>query len=161
MIRRVSLFLTLAVAICLAFTVVAQQHEHEAKAEAGFDKTIMQQVWDAWGTLDPANPAKFYSHEPNHTFYDVAPLQYHSWAEYENGVKPLLAGWKSMKPTVNYDGMIHSESPTMTWTTSTVDMDVVTEDGKDQHMKVRWTAIWHKHGNQWLIAHEHVSAPMQ
>lgn len=161
MTRRVCMSLLLAVASCLTMSLAAQEHGHTTKAKSTFDKAIMQQVWDAWDTLDPANAAKFYSHEPNHTFYDVAPLQYHNWSEYENGAKSVLAGWKSLKSKVNYDGMIHSESPTMTWTTSTVDMDTVTKDGKTQKITVRWTAIWHKHGNQWLIAHEHVSVPMQ
>ncbi len=161
MTRRVCLSLVLAVASCLSLSLAAQEHEHATKAKSSFDKAIMQQVWDAWDTLDTANPAKFYSHEPNHTFYDVAPLQYHNWPEYEKGAKSVLAEWKSLKSKVNYDGMIHSESPTMTWTTSTVDMDIVTKDGKNQKLTVRWTAIWHKHGNEWMIAHEHVSVPMQ
>ncbi len=158
--NRVCLFLALAVAVSLSVAALAQEHEHGA-AKSTFDKAIMQKVWDAWDTLDLANPAKFYSHETNHIFYDVAPLQYHSWSEYEAGAKPLLASWKSLKSKVNYDGMIHPESPNMVWTTSTVDMDIVTKDGKNQKMTVRWTAIWHKHGDAWMIAHEHVSAPMQ
>ena len=161
MTRRICFAFVLVFAICVSPSLPAQEHEPAAKNESTFDKAIMQQVWDAWGTLAPANPAKFYRHEPNHIFYDVAPLQYHNWSEYENGAKSVLAEWKSMKPKVNYDGVIHSESPTMTWTTSTVDMEVVTKDGKNQKVTVRWTAIWHKHGNQWLIAHEHVSVPMQ
>lgn len=161
MTRRVCISFVLAVASCLTLSLAAQEHGHATKAKSTFDKAIMQQVWDAWDTLDPANAEKFYTHEPNHTFYDVAPLQYHNWSEYENGVKSVLAGWKSLKSKVNYDGMIHSESPAMTWTTSTVDMETVTKDGKSQKMTVRWTAIWHKHGNQWMIAHEHVSVPMQ
>ena len=161
MTRRACLPLVLVFSTCLSLSLIAQEHEHAATATSGFDKAILQQVWDAWDTLDPANPAKFYSHEANHIFYDVAPLQYHNWSEYENGVKKVFADWKSLKSKVNYDGMIRSESPTMTWTTSTVDMDVVTKDGKNQKMTARWTAIWHKHGNQWLIAHEHVSLPLQ
>lgn len=153
--------LALAFTIFISLSATAQEHEHVTKTKSTFDKAIMQQVWDAWDTLDPANPAKFYSHEPNHIFYDVAPLQYHNWSEYENGARKVFADWKSLKSKVNYDGMIRSESPTMTWTTSTVDMEVVTKDGKTQKMTARWTAIWHKHGNQWLIAHEHVSVPMQ
>ncbi len=161
MTRRACLPLVLVFATCVSLSLSAQQHEQATKTKSTFDKAIMQQVWDAWDTLDPANPAKFYSHEPNHIFYDVAPLQYHSWSEYESGVKNVFAGWKSLKSKVNYDGIIRSESPAMTWTTSTVDMDVVTKDGKTQKMTARWTAIWHKHGNQWLIAHEHVSLPQQ
>lgn len=160
MTRRVCLLLILVISVSL----VAVAQDHHANMPAGksdFDKAILQKVWDAWSTLDPANSSKFYSHEPDHVFYDVAPLQYHSWAEYEAGVKPLLAGWKSMRAKVNYDGIVHAESPNMVWSATTVEMDVVTKEGKSKKMTARWTAIWHKHGNHWMIAHEHVSVPMQ
>jgi hypothetical protein len=32
------------------------------------DKAYMQKIWDAWGTLDPANVANFYASGP-HTFF--------------------------------------------------------------------------------------------
>jgi hypothetical protein len=162
MARRVCLFLILAVGVSL--TALAQEHKDHAPArdaKSRFDKAMLQKVWDAWCTLDPKNPAKYYSHEPNHPFYDIAPLKYNDWAEYEAGVKPVLAQWKSAKCKVNYDGIIHSETPTMAWSASTVDLDYVTQDGKTGKMTLRWTAIWHKHGNDWIIAHDHTSAPMQ
>lgn len=164
MTRRVCLFLALAVAVCLSSTVIAQEHDHHGAAPAGkstFDKAMLQKVWDAWCTLDPKNPAKFYSHEPNHPFYDIAPLKYNSWSEYESGVKNVIGDWKSAKAKVNYDGIIHQESPTTAWSASTVDLEWVDKDGKDQKATVRWTAIWHKHGNDWMIAHDHTSVPMQ
>ncbi len=163
MTRRVCLFLILAVAVSLTTAAVSQEHkDHVATpAKSGFDKAIMQKVWDAWCTLDPKNPAKYYSHEPNHTFYDIAPLKYDNWAEYEEGVKKVIGDWKSAKAKVNYDGMIHSETPNMTWTATTVEMEWVDKDGKGQKGTVRWTAIWHKHGKDWMIAHEHVSMPIQ
>jgi ketosteroid isomerase-like protein len=157
--RRVCLFLILAVAVSL--TAIAQEHHAAAPAaESTFDKAIMQKVWDAWCTLDVKNPAKFYSHEPNHPFYDIAPLKYGSWSEYESGVKNVIGDWKSAKAKVNYDGMVRQESPTMAWTASTVDLEYVDKDGKTQKATLRWTAIWHKHGADWMIAHDHTSAPM-
>ena len=160
MMRRLSLLLIFAVAVTVCG--FAQEHEHESAAmKSGFDKAIMQQVWDAWATLNPANPAKFYGKEKAHVFYDVAPVKYQGWAEYEAGVKPMLASWKSMKAKVNYDGQIREETPNMVWTATTVDLEYVDKDGKEMKAPVRWTAIWHKHGANWVIAHEHVSVPMQ
>ena len=162
MTSRVCLFLVLAIAVCFSTTAIAQ--EHHAAAPAGrstFDKAMLQKVWDAWCTLDPRNPAKFYSHEPNHPFYDIAPIKYDNWSEYESGVKNVIGDWKSAKAKVNYDGIIHQESPTTVWSASTVDFEWVDKDGKDQKATVRWTAIWHKHGNNWMIAHDHTSVPMQ
>lgn len=161
--RRFCLLFVVALVLNLSLCAVAQEKEsHEmAPAKSSFDKAVLQKVWDGWCTLDPANVAKYYGKEKAHVFYDVSPLQYHGWAEYEAGVKPLLAQWKSAKCKVNYDGQIREETPNMAWSASTVDMDVVTKEGKEQKMTVRWTTIWHKHGANWVIAHEHVSAPMQ
>ncbi len=163
MIRRVCLFLILAVAVNLSICAIAQEHEHNeaAPAKANFDKAVMQQVWDAWCTLDPANSGKFYGKEKSHVFYDITPLQYHGWAEYEAGVKPVLAQWKSAKCKVNYDGQIREESPMMAWSASTVTLDAIKQDGKPEKLTVRWTAIWHKHGANWVIAHDHTSVPIQ
>lgn len=162
MARRLCLSLICGFALTFPLTIVAQQQGHpmDTPAKASFDKAILQQVWDAWCTLDPANVAKYYGKEKDHVFYDITPLQYHGWAEYEAGVKPVLAQWKSGKCKVNYDGQIRQESPTVAWSASTVDMDVVTKEGKAQKMTVRWTAIWHRHGANWIIAHDHTSAPL-
>jgi len=154
MMRRFGLF---ALVVAISLSASAQQKTAASK----FDKTIMQTVWDAWCTLDPANPAKYYDKNKADIFYDIAPLQYHGWSEYEVGVKPVLAQWKSGKCKVNYDGTVRQESPTMAWTSSTVNLDAVKQDGSPDKMIFRWTAIWHKHGSQWLITHEHVSVPAQ
>ncbi len=50
------------------------------------DKAYLQKIWDGWSTLDPANVAKYYATGP-HTFFDIAPLKYNSWDEYEKGAK--------------------------------------------------------------------------
>src|SRR5260370_788678 len=71
------------------------------------DKALMQKIWDGWSTLDPANVAKYYAPGP-HTYFDIAPLKYGSWDEYEKGVKNVLAGYKAAKCSVNDDADIHS-----------------------------------------------------
>ena len=153
--------LVVVFAVALSIAAVAQEHEHAAPSPSTFDKAVMQQVWDAWCTLNPANAAKFYGKEKSHVFYDIAPLQYHGWAEYETGVKPVLAQWKSATCKVNYDGQIREESPMMAWTATTVNLDAIKQDGKPEKLVVRWTAIWHKHGANWVIAHDHTSVPAQ
>jgi ketosteroid isomerase-like protein len=35
------------------------------------------------------------------------------------------------------------------------------KSGKRDLGAFRWTVIWQKEGGQWLIVHEHVSAPLQ
>jgi len=35
-----------------------------------------------------------------------------------------------------------------------------TKDGKATEAEVRYTGIWEKRGANWLLVHEHLSAPM-
>jgi ketosteroid isomerase-like protein len=35
-----------------------------------------------------------------------------------------------------------------------------TKDGKSAEAEVRYTGIWEKRGTNWVLVHEHLSAPM-
>ncbi len=124
-----------AVVLCvltLTLSTLAQPSNAAAKKSnpPAPDKAYLQKIWDGWSTLDPANVAKYYASGP-HVFFDIAPLKYGSWDEYEKGVKNVLAGYKSAKFTVNDDATF------------------------------RWTMIFENQDGKWLIIHEHVSAPLQ
>ncbi|HEY6372084.1 MAG TPA: nuclear transport factor 2 family protein [Candidatus Sulfotelmatobacter sp.] len=123
------------------------------------DKALLQKVWDGWSTLDPANVAKYYATGP-HTFFDIAPLKYNSWEEYENGVKGVLAGYKSAKFTVNDDAAIHPQGD-LVWATASVKEEMTTKAGKVEMGTFRWTVFFENADGKWLIVHEHVSAPLQ
>lgn len=123
------------------------------------DKAYLQKIWDGWSTLDPANVAKFYASGP-HTFFDIAPLKYGSWEEYEKGAKGLLSGYKSAHFTVNEDAAIH-RSGDLVWATSTVKSEMTTKAGKVEMSAFRWTAVFENEDGKWLTVHEHVSAPLQ
>jgi ketosteroid isomerase-like protein len=131
------------------------------KAPAGPapDKALMQKIWDGWSTLDPANTRKFYATGP-HTFFDIAPLKYNSWDEYEKGVTSVLAGYKSAKFTVNDDASLHPHGD-MVWATATIAEQMTTKAGKVEMGNFRWTVVWEDVDGKWLIVHEHVSAPLQ
>jgi ketosteroid isomerase-like protein len=123
------------------------------------DKGALQKIWDGWSRLDPANVAKFYATGP-HTFFDIAPLKYGSWDEYETGVKGELAGYKSAKFTLNDDVAIHPHGD-LVWVTATLKDEMTTKAGKVEMGNFRWTAILESEDGKWLIVHEHVSAPLQ
>jgi ketosteroid isomerase-like protein len=123
------------------------------------DKALMQKLWDGWSTLDTANVAKFYASGP-HTYFDIAPLKYGSWDEYEKGVKSVLAGYKSAKFTVNDDAAVHPQGD-LVWGTATISEQMTTQAGKIEMGNFRWTVIWENEDGKWLIVHEHVSAPVQ
>jgi ketosteroid isomerase-like protein len=148
-----------ALLICLALSMPAFSQTSDKKTSGTPDKALMQKVWDGWATLDPANVAQFYAKGP-HVFFDIAPLKYNSWDEYQQGVKNVLAPYKSATFTVNDDAQIHSAGQ-MVWATATVKSDLVEKPGKHDLGTFRWTVLWQKQGGQWLIVHEHISAPLQ
>jgi ketosteroid isomerase-like protein len=131
----------------------------KSAAGAAPDKAYMQKIWDGWSTLDPANVAKFYATGP-HTFFDIAPLKYGSWDEYQAGVKGVLAGYKSAKFTVNDDAAVHPQGDVV-WGTATVKEEMTTKAGKIEMGNFRWTVLWANEDGKWLIVHEHVSVPLQ
>ena len=153
-----------AVSLCLfviTLAAVAQAKKPTAKkASAGPapDKSYLQKIWDGWATLDPANTAKFYATGPR-TFFDIAPLKYNSWDEYEKGVRGVLAGYKSAKFTVNDDAAIHPQGD-LVWATATVKEEMTNKAGKVEMGNFRWTVVFENQDGKWLIVHEHVSAPM-
>jgi ketosteroid isomerase-like protein len=138
----------------------AQDKKAAAKPAGGIpDKAHLQKIWDAWSTLDPANPAPFYASGP-HVFFDIAPLKYGSWDEYEKGVVAVLADFKSAQMTVNDDAQIHTAGP-LVWATATVKEDAVMKSGKREMGNFRWTVLFEKQNGKWLIIHEHISVPAQ
>jgi len=143
--------------LLLSLPIVAQTKSAKAKSTSVPDQALMQQIWDAWSTRDPANAAKFYAKGP-HMFFDIAPLKYESWKEYENGVKTVLAGFSSLKCMVNNDAQIHPHG-NLVWGTATVHVVEVKTDGTNGESDFRWTVVWEKQAGQWLIVHEHVSEP--
>ena len=123
------------------------------------DRALMQKVWDGWSTLDTANVEKFYASGP-HTYFDIAPLKYDSWNEYEKGVKAVVGAYKSAKFTVNDDAAVHPHGD-LVWGTATISEQMTTQAGKIEMGNFRWTVIWENEDGKWLIVHEHVSEPVR
>jgi ketosteroid isomerase-like protein len=161
--RLTRLFAVPLCVLVLSLTTAAAQTKSSAmkKSPAGPvpDKALMQKVWDGWSTLDPANVEKFYAGGP-HTYFDIAPLKYDSWDEYEKGVKAVVGGYKSAKFTVNDDAALHPHGD-LVWGTATISEQMTTQAGKIEMGNFRWTVIWENEDGKWLIVHEHVSAPVQ
>ena len=160
MLKRFStiLFLVLAFALFLSAQTKKSAMKKSTAGPAP-DKAYLQKIWDGWATLDPANTAKFYATGPN-TFFDIAPLRYNSWDEYQNGVKGVLAGYKTAKFTVNDDAAIHPQGD-LVWATSTIKEEMTSKAGKVEMGNFRWTVVFENEDGKWLIVHEHVSAPLQ
>lgn len=148
--------------LALSLSAAAQTKASAMKKPAAGpvpDKALMQKLWDGWSTLDTANVEKFYASGP-HTYFDIAPLKYGSWDEYEQGVKAVVGGYKSAKFTVNDDASVHPHGD-LVWGTATISEQMTTQAGKIEMGNFRWTVIWENEDGKWLIVHEHVSAPVQ
>ncbi len=163
--RLQSSFVSLLVVLLMVLYAFAPQIGKAAEPEKGavrptsHFKALMQDTLAAWETLDPANAAPFYAKEADRVFYDITPLKYTGWAEYAEGVKKVLAGFSSIKFTLGNDVRAHQRG-SFAWATATFRLDAVTKDGSSQAFDGRWTVLWEKRGKDWLIVHEHVSAPL-
>lgn len=156
--RFLTVLLCLFVITLSAATQAKKPAAKKSSAGPAPDKAYLQKIWDGWSTLDPANTAKFYATGPN-TFFDIAPLKYNSWEEYEKGVKGVLAGYKSAKFTVNDDASIHPQGDVV-WATATLKEEMTSKAGKVDMGNFRWTVVFENKDGKWLIVHEHVSAPL-
>lgn len=145
--------------LALTLSLAAQTKKSPMKKPTGPppDAAFMQKIWDGWSTLDPANVAQYYATGP-HVFFDIAPLKYGSWDEYNTGVKQVLAGYKSAKCTVD-EAMIHPHGD-LVWGTAVIKEQMTTKAGKVEMGAFRWTVIWENQDGKWLIVHEHVSQPI-
>jgi ketosteroid isomerase-like protein len=155
-------FTILFCVFALALSVSAQTKKSPAKKSSAVpapDKAYLQKIWEGWATLDPSNTAKFYATGP-HTFFDIAPLKYDSWDEYEKGVRGVLSGYKSAKFTVNDDAAIHPHGD-LVWATATIAEQMTSKAGKVDMGNFRWTVVFADEDGKWLIVHEHVSTPLQ
>jgi ketosteroid isomerase-like protein len=144
---------------CSALTSPAAAKKMHAGKTAAPDSAYLQKIWDGWATLDPANVAQFYASGP-HTFFDIAPLKYSSWDEYQKGVRQVLADFKSAKFTVNDDAELHPGGKYV-WGTATVKEEMTHKNDKVDTGNFRWTVVFEQQGGKWLIVHEHVSVPAQ
>ncbi len=154
-------FLCLTVLCAIALPVLAQDAKpavRKAPPSAAVTPAYLQEIWDGWGTLDAAHQAQYYAQGSPRVFFDIAPLKYNSWSEYQKGVTEELKVYKSAKFTVK-DVTMHPAGPDY-WGTALVDSVLTRKDGKDDVMTFRWTFIFSKEHGKWLLVHEHVSAPL-
>lgn len=156
MLKRLTLYSVVLLCSVCAF---GQSAAHKKMSASAPDKAYLQKIWDGWSTLNPDNTALFYAKGP-HTFFDIAPLKYTSWDEYEAGVKKELADYKTAVCSVNDDAEIHPAGE-YAWGDATVKCDMTHQSGKREISNFRWTYIFHKQDGKWLIVHEHVSSPIE
>jgi len=100
-----------------------------------------------------------YAKDADLIFYDIAPLKYTGWAEYNKGVRNVLGGFESLKLTPNNDLKV-TRRGSIAWTTVTFHLSAKQKGGGQMELDGRHTASWERRGGKWLIVHEHFSAPL-
>lgn len=140
-------------------TFVGARAQQKATDDAAFRKLI-DGYCAAWSSGNADTPAKYYAKDDGLVYYDLAPFAYHSWSEYHEGVKKeFLDSAASIKLTAGKDLKVHRRG-TVAWTTVSMHLSETAKDGKSSELDVRYTGIWEKRGPQWLLVHEHLSAPL-
>jgi len=121
---------------------------------------MMQAEYDLWSTGDPTKVAPLFAKDPDLIFFDITPLKYNGWGEYEKGVAVVFADYQSLKCTVNDDAH-GGRSGNQAWTAGTISVHGVKKDGSVDDFSMRTTEVWEKRAGKWLIIHEHASVPMK
>jgi ketosteroid isomerase-like protein len=153
---RVLCGMLMSATLFTSMPAMAQQKMTGAAAE--IDKTL-RACLAAWATLDPEKAAPFYAKDAGNVYFDIAPLKYTGWSEYAAGTKNVFADFSALSITLNDDLMIHPAGD-WAWATATVNMEATMKDGSKMPLDTRWTGVLEKRAKQWLIVHEHVSAPL-
>jgi len=152
------LYIVLAVAGGL-LTFVGARAQQKATDDATF-RRLTDEYCAAWSTGNPDAPARFYAKDGSLVFYDLAPFAYHGWKEYHDGVqKEFFDNMAEGKLTAGRDLRVRRHG-LFAWTTVSMHLSEKTKDGKNTETNVRYTGIWEKRGANWLLVHEHLSAPL-
>lgn len=123
-------------------------------------KKLIERYYAAWNTLNTDNTASFYAKEADLVFFDVIPLKYNGWAEYKKGVQEAFFDQiKTGKLTPNNDLKITRRGD-VAWISLTFHISFTLTTSEAMEIDCRHTAIWVKRRGQWLVVHEHISAPL-
>lgn len=141
-------------------TFAGARAQQKASERATFQK-LVNEYCAAWSAGNADSPARFYAKDAGLIFYDVTPFSYRGWKEYREGVQKefFTPNFESGKLTAGNDLQV-TRRGTIAWTTVSMHLSVKNKDGKNMESDIRYTGIWERRGNAWVIVHEHLSAPM-
>ncbi|HKF51458.1 MAG TPA: nuclear transport factor 2 family protein [Candidatus Acidoferrales bacterium] len=150
---------TAMVLVCLSTALVAKGIAKTNSEDAKL-RGLVPQILASWETFDMSKIEPYYAADADLTYFDLAPLKYDNWADYRAGVtKAIFDPNQSLKITPNDDLRIHRHG-SLAWATFTFAADLVSKQGTPAHLNGRWTMIFEKRAQGWIVVHEHVSAPL-
>ncbi len=154
------LFYVLMACLGGLLTFAGARAQQKATDDATFRK-IIDNYCAAWSSMNVANAARFYAKDDGLVFYDLAPFSYNGWKEYQTGVqKEFFDNAASLSLTAGKDLKV-TRRGTIAWVTVPMHAVEKTKDGKTLDIQTRYTGIFEKRGKDWLLVHEHISAPLQ
>ena len=159
MLRMLVSSLRRSILALVALAIVVLVSADFARAAEPDFKAMINKVGDAWETLDPAKAGIYYSKDASAVYFDIAPLKYTGWDAYATGTKDVFQNFSSLAITMNDDVKIDRHGD-LAITTVTGRADVVDKSGAKQSLECRWTLVWEKQKDTWLISHEHLSTPL-
>ncbi len=123
-------------------------------------KQLIDRTHAAWNSHNPDALSKFYIKDADLVFYDALPMQYQGWDEYKQGIQTNLFNKMPKFILSANDDLNLTRRDNLAWTTFTWHLSAELNDGTPLETDGRQTDIWEKHNGEWLIVHEHISAPV-
>jgi ketosteroid isomerase-like protein len=158
--QRVRFALMILGTILSALIASGQATKPAAKPAAkGVFDALIERYYAAWNTGNPDNAAPLYAKDADLVFYDLTPLQYTGWAEYDKGVRAVLGSFAAAKFTTRGD-LKSTRRGSIAWTTVTYHLSGKKKTGESVEVDGRHTVIWENRSGKWLIVHEHFSVPL-
>lgn len=141
----------------LTQTVSAQETEEFCKLLANY--------YAAWSIPNdkPWNIAiaeKFYQHNDRMFGFDLNPPAegFQGWEAYKRELTKIMSNYSEFTVALG-DRFLLYRNDNVAWTVSTFKITGSLQNGSPISGSGRNTLVWERVGNQWLIAHEHVSTP--
>lgn len=148
---------SLALVCLVAVPAVADKVTDKDMAEF---KALVEKCATSWATLNPDNVAALYAKDADLVFFDLAPLKYTGWSEYDTGVREQFKPFESLALTTQNDLRVRREGK-MAVTTGTIHAVVkMKSQAAPMEFDARQTLVWERRNGKWLIVHEHISAPL-
>lgn len=151
--------IVLAGVLALGLSGAAQALEVASASETARFYDLETRLWAAWNArLRPADAAPFYSQSPDNLYFNLTPLKFTGWAEFEKVMTPALAGGAAAKMVIGDDFRVLREGRT-----AIVAYTFRTEfsgANAPQGFTGRMTDVWTNERGTWRLVHQHMSSPL-
>ena len=119
----------------------------------------LQDILNAWSVQDPDAAGKYYAKDADLVFFEPNALEYKGWDAYYLGMKKLFANYQNLSIQLNDDANVHFKGD-LAYATATWNVEGTKADNTKEKMDLRWTVVLERRNSEWVVVHEHVSAPL-